>query len=362
MDCSNEYEEDRREKIQFSRRKESAPGEEPTVVESGENVVTRYRYGFYDDDYLTPVTTPLPVDPPEPLPERPDISRRVVKTPAPQLHGSLDAVARITGVAFQAYINTKPLAGGLQAFFTTAASVSSFAAVEDVDRGHTEGIFGTDADGDGWVDGFFGSRVQAFVWGRFQADRSQRNDRILQVGDGLTWKGKKTHDALKEAAGKIEELFADVAKEVALELTTAGVGAWLSKVDNVNDLRKISKAQKGKFAKPLLTRIAKLEYPFSKKNFRKNLAILYDISPPPAGYDAHHVFPQTLIKQFKKRVPDIDIHNPAFGAWWEQSAHRSKGVAYEQRWRKFLRNDHTVEEATNYGKELAKEFDFDWAY
>ena len=80
MDCSNEYEEDRREKIQFSRRKESAPGEEPTVVESGENVVTRYRYGFYDDDYLTPVTTPLPVDPPEPLPERPDISREQIES------------------------------------------------------------------------------------------------------------------------------------------------------------------------------------------------------------------------------------------------------------------------------------------
>ena len=71
MDCSNEYEEDRREKIQFSRRKESAPGEEPTVVESGEHVHTEIPHGMYSDpgDERTITTKVLPEQLPEPLPE-----------------------------------------------------------------------------------------------------------------------------------------------------------------------------------------------------------------------------------------------------------------------------------------------------
>jgi len=65
--------------------------------------------------------------------------------------------------------------------------------------------------------------------------------------------------------------------------------------------------------RPLLNRIGDMRL-FNADNFRYNLATLWDLNPPPAGYDAHHVFPQKLRSRFRQLGVDID--DPAFGAWW----------------------------------------------
>jgi len=113
--------------------------------------------------------------------------------------------------------------------------------------------------------------------------------------------------------------------------------------------------------RPFLQRVERM-LPFNADNFRYNLAALWDIDPPPFGYDAHHVFPQALETRF--RAKGVDIHDPAFGAWWEESSHRAVTQEYNQLWDRWLLGnpDASLDEMIDYGRELADDYGFHWGY
>ncbi|MFL5350952.1 MAG: hypothetical protein ACJ8AT_39795 [Hyalangium sp.] len=94
--------------------------------------------------------------------------------------------------------------------------------------------------------------------------------------------------------------------------------------------------------------------PFTESNFRENLARLTGRMPKEAH--AHHVFPQQFAKEF--RNAGINIQDPKYGAWWEQSSHLKNAAEYNRRWQKFFVADHTLEEILQFGRELGGEFGF----
>jgi hypothetical protein len=71
--------------------------------------------------------------------------------------------------------------------------------------------------------------------------------------------------------------------------------------------------------------------PFTASNFRENVARLTGRMPKDAH--AHHVFPQEFEDEF--RNAGINIHDPKYGAWWEQSSHLKNAVKYNERWKTF---------------------------
>jgi hypothetical protein len=54
----------------------------------------------------------------------------------------------------------------------------------------------------------------------------------------------------------------------------------------------------------------------------------------PSGAQAHHVLPQAFDP--KLRAAGINIHDPKFGTWWNQSAHLKNAAQYNAKWEKFL--------------------------
>jgi hypothetical protein len=98
--------------------------------------------------------------------------------------------------------------------------------------------------------------------------------------------------------------------------------------------------------------------PFTADNFRENLARL--TGRMPKGAHAHHVFPQKLIDKFKEA--GINIHDPKFGAWWDQSIHLRNAVRYQKLWQEFLERNRTLEEILRFGRELGDEFGFQVNY
>ncbi|NUQ78194.1 MAG: hypothetical protein HUU21_32080, partial [Polyangiaceae bacterium] len=72
--------------------------------------------------------------------------------------------------------------------------------------------------------------------------------------------------------------------------------------------------------------------PFTPGNFRHNLAQL--TGGVPSGAQGHHVLPQAFEPKF--RVAGINIHDPKFGTWWNQSAHLKNAAQYNAKWEKFL--------------------------
>jgi len=64
-----------------------------------------------------------------------------------------------------------------------------------------------------------------------------------------------------------------------------------------------------------------------------------------------------------KRISDfaqagINIHNPKYGMWWENSAHRSASRAYNNEWRRFLDQSPKPTEAQmiDFGRNLATQY------
>jgi len=84
----------------------------------------------------------------------------------------------------------------------------------------------------------------------------------------------------------------------------------------------------------------KLSFPFSRHNFRQNLACVTSENYPagPPGDDAHHIFPRKFEAEFAQIFwgDRTVIHSPYVGQWWERSDHRSRATAYNYRWETFL--------------------------
>ncbi|MBK7339145.1 MAG: DUF2380 domain-containing protein [Saprospiraceae bacterium] len=98
--------------------------------------------------------------------------------------------------------------------------------------------------------------------------------------------------------------------------------------------------------------------PYTKDNFRDNLAILTDEIP--ANSQAHHVFPQqTDLAQFFQSK-GIDIHDPVHGTWWPTPAHQQKAYEYNLKWKEWIDENRFTnkEQVLKKGRELMKDYGF----
>jgi RHS repeat-associated protein len=94
---------------------------------------------------------------------------------------------------------------------------------------------------------------------------------------------------------------------------------------------------------------------FNAGNFRANLARL--TGGIEEGAQAHHVFPQKFADAFARL--GVDIHNPAYGAWWNAAEHASNSGAYNAAWADFFAaGDRTAAEAMQFGRDLASQYGF----
>ena len=76
------------------------------------------------------------------------------------------------------------------------------------------------------------------------------------------------------------------------------------------------------------------------------------------GRQAHHVFPRRYVSQFKNL--GINIEDPKYGAWWENSAHQSNSYEYNQWWAAFFNTkDVNAETAKMLAQFLAALFGFE---
>jgi len=93
---------------------------------------------------------------------------------------------------------------------------------------------------------------------------------------------------------------------------------------------------------------------FTYRNFRKNLGRL--TGGVPDAMDAHHVFPNKFIDEFKEI--GININDPHLGAWWDAADHRRKAYEYNKVWEEFFKGQGNAEQAFDKARELAGKYDF----
>ena len=94
---------------------------------------------------------------------------------------------------------------------------------------------------------------------------------------------------------------------------------------------------------------------YTSRNFRYNLQQLTGESGD--GMQAHHVFPQRFVNDFKDI--GIEIHNPINGTWVDAS-HQNWSAAYNQAWANFFsaNTNPTYSQAIAYARVLAREYGF----
>lgn len=74
---------------------------------------------------------------------------------------------------------------------------------------------------------------------------------------------------------------------------------------------------------------------FNKRNFRENVRRRTHWSEDNIkGYDAHHTLPQMFKAEFS--LTGLNIHNPVFGHWWCEQAHRKHAKAFNDAWGRWL--------------------------
>ena len=71
---------------------------------------------------------------------------------------------------------------------------------------------------------------------------------------------------------------------------------------------------------------------FTRANFRENL--YRRTGEAKTGMDAHHTLPVKFESKFNKI--GININDPKYGEWVEQSAHRRNAYRYNQDWKEFF--------------------------
>jgi len=77
---------------------------------------------------------------------------------------------------------------------------------------------------------------------------------------------------------------------------------------------------------------------------------------------AHHVLPQALEGRFKKLFPDLNIHNPKWGAWVEGNIHQGWSGRYQAAWEQWLvqNPNATMSQLESQAAHLANQFGFTW--
>lgn len=75
----------------------------------------------------------------------------------------------------------------------------------------------------------------------------------------------------------------------------------------------------------------------TSSNFRNNLILKTGMNPSNA--QAHHVFPQASEFANFFTSKGINVHSPAYGAWWPTASHQANAYAYNQAWRVFINSN-----------------------
>ncbi len=99
---------------------------------------------------------------------------------------------------------------------------------------------------------------------------------------------------------------------------------------------------------------------FTRYNLRKNLTTLIGDAPKWMGkVEAHHVLPVKFEKWFKKRGIE-SIHDPRFGTWVNETAHKKWSNEYNKKWGNFIRNNPkaSADKIIKYARTLAEEYGF----
>jgi hypothetical protein len=101
---------------------------------------------------------------------------------------------------------------------------------------------------------------------------------------------------------------------------------------------------------------------FSASNFRENLL---NRTPIPKGLknaEAHHVLPQALESRFKQLFPDLNIHDPKWGAWVQGDLHQRWSKAYQTVWEQWLAKNPnaTLAQLEAQTAKLAGQFGYTW--
>lgn len=172
-----------------------------------------------------------------------------------------------------------------------------------------------------------------------------------------------TAEGLSNIGADISLLASNMSVESASEIATS---FWINKkvatlgVKSAPTLLatadKTSKAAKGIFES---SRAAETIKPFTKYNYRENLKALTGLNPP-SNIHAHHVFPQSLEKDFFKQ--GLTIHNPKYLTWWEGSSHLKNVSAYNMKWIKFLDQNPTMDQILQQGKVIMSEYGIETNY
>jgi hypothetical protein len=76
------------------------------------------------------------------------------------------------------------------------------------------------------------------------------------------------------------------------------------------------------------------------------------------GQEAHHVLPQEFEEEIVAAGID-SINDPVFGAWVDANDHRHWSYAYNEQWRRFLKQKPTRNDILIFAQGLAEEYGFD---
>jgi hypothetical protein len=77
---------------------------------------------------------------------------------------------------------------------------------------------------------------------------------------------------------------------------------------------------------------------------------------------AHHVLPQALESRFKSLFPNLNIHDPKWGAWVEGGVHQGWSSRYQSAWETWLAKNPnaTLSQLDAQAAALAKQFNYTW--
>lgn len=141
---------------------------------------------------------------------------------------------------------------------------------------------------------------------------------------------------------------------LALKGASQGIRAFeeLKKANAILTLETFSRADCAAIiekATSINAHIKKELRPFTKANYRHNLIVETGFNPPKSIH-AHHVFPQERVSQLAKL--DINIHDPKYLTWWEETSHLKIAKEYNTSWKEFLKIDRSKEEILEFGKKI----------
>jgi RHS repeat-associated protein len=91
---------------------------------------------------------------------------------------------------------------------------------------------------------------------------------------------------------------------------------------------------------------------YTARNLRQNLARLSGRIED--GTHAHHMLPKAFAESFE--AAGLNVHDPAFGTWWEKASHLGNAADYNRRWQEFLRASPNKEQILDFARGLGQEY------